>query len=165
MVLVCMVEGAVLLSVTMLVGTDVVVVALPPDTRVVVVTEETSLEEVVSTLAPDARVMVVVEKTSVEAVLSARVEAWETLFWREAALGMGTGTTVGTWDSADEREELASEVAWLSEEPTEDAWALREELACEAVSLAVPVARAAEGAMVMAVEGMETVEGSCREVV
>lgn len=85
-VLVCIVDGAVLVSVTMPVGTDVVVVTLPPDATVV------------------------------EAVVSAIVVAWETLFWREAALGLGTGMTVGSWDSVDEREELASEMTLLREE-------------------------------------------------
>lgn len=161
-VLVCMVDGAVLVSVTRPVDTDVVVVTLSPGTTVV------------------------------ETVVGAIVVAWETLFWMEAALGLGTGTTVGSWASVDEREELASEaallreelawdawalreelaseVAWLSEELTSEAWALIVELACEAGSLAVPVARnadvaAADGAMVMAVEGRETLEGSWREVV
>lgn len=48
-VLVCIVEGAVLVSVTMPVGTDVVVVTLPAD-AVVVEAEEISVEAVVSAI-------------------------------------------------------------------------------------------------------------------
>jgi len=48
-VLVCIVDGAVLVSVTMPVGTDVVVVTLPADAATVEV-EETSAEAVVSAI-------------------------------------------------------------------------------------------------------------------
>jgi len=74
------------------------------------------------------------------------------------------------WELWALRKELASEVALLREELAWEAWALIEELACEAASLADEVTRdtddaTTEGAIVMAVEGRETLEGSWREVV
>jgi len=90
-VLVCIVVDAVLVSVTMPVGTDVVVVTLP------------------------AGAMAEAEGTSAEAVVSAIVVACETLFWRDAAFGMGTGTTVGSCDPVVDRVEPASEAALLRE--------------------------------------------------
>ena len=113
------------------------------------------------------------EERSLEAWVRADAAAWETLFWMEAPLGMGTGTTVGTCVFAAEAtalsEEPAWEAFWLIEAPAWEAWLLIEAAACEAFWLADWAAPAiaweaepatAEGAIVMAVEGRDTLEGS-----
>ena len=91
------------------------------------------------------------EAMALEACMRAVFAAWETLFWREAALGTGTGTTTGTCDFAAEAAALIDAPAWVAFWLAD--WAAPA-IACEA-DLA-----AAEGGMVMAVEGRETLDGS-----